>query len=164
MEMHCRTPSYTHLPRSKTPTPHPLPAERMTSSCLLIWPHHPLTNSAQKPGIFIHSALLLLSQKKGASPAQETPPIAVSCWYFPPPLLLFLSFLPFSKNFSKEESPFTGSPFSLPTQSSTHNNSTLPHDFLFQSPFPSILERLQWRVGQFSEIYFLIFVYLQKYW
>lgn len=65
---------------------------------------------------------------------------------------LFSSF--FLKNFSKEEPPFTGFPFSHPTQPSTHSNLTLTHDFLFQSPFLWIPERLWWIAVYFLEICF----------
>lgn len=41
MEIHFRTTCYTHLPQSKTPTPHTILTECMTVSCLLTRPCGP---------------------------------------------------------------------------------------------------------------------------
>lgn len=136
-------------PRTASPKQNPNPTrtpltEPGTSSCLPTRSHCPFA-------IFTSETrdLRPVSQKKGSSLAEKVPPLpCIFLEFFSDPVSPPVSFLAFFfsffwTKFSREEPPFTGFPFSLPTQSSTHCRLTLPRDFLFQSPLLWILERLQ---------------------
>lgn len=138
--LHPRTAS-----QSKTPTPHALPLLSLgpppaSRQGLIVR----LPSSPEKLGTFTQ-----FLRRRGPHWQRNSLPSLVSFWNSSLTLFLLQSlFLPFFfsflwTKFSREEPPFTGFPFSLPTQSSTHCRLTLPRDFLFQSPLLWILERLQ---------------------
>lgn len=99
--IHFRITCYSHLSRSKTPNPHTLISEHMTSSCLLTRPHHALTSPSSEAG---HLLLCSYHLRRRDSPWQsKSLPYPGSFWYFPLTVLLFQSlfFLFLKKKYQK---------------------------------------------------------------